>query len=380
MRRARERTVKGGNGRAIVSIQTGIANAVELVGMSADVNAGELIRPCVTASAFCGLVHGSVEVFVGWGGGGAHGGGGDLKDLSTNKKISIQRPLTLAEFDSLSFRSGHTKKKTHDDNNHELRDDCRRDLHMYKRYGSKTAFRCCACKTPEKIGEAFSYCSRCHITMYCSRECQQKDWKEGGHKKQCDAFRKFEEGWDRKTRRQMQRFLKKYNPLIAKLACIKFDQVRLTMEPTANLDDLSVLLHLRENPLQIERVTMIPVPPGERIAVGTRDTEPPRTGTQSCAVTLQLRNLCYGEYVSGPLSDPHPDLERYPLQFQSHMMQEFIAGTTRTINNMASKRLPDLLEAAERGANEGRADRAAYLLRAAERDASAGSADDPASG
>jgi hypothetical protein len=28
-------------------------------------------------------------------------------------------------------------------------------------------------------------CKQCHLAYYCSRECQRKDWVEGGHRKEC---------------------------------------------------------------------------------------------------------------------------------------------------------------------------------------------------
>ncbi|CAJ1953013.1 unnamed protein product [Cylindrotheca closterium] len=36
-------------------------------------------------------------------------------------------------------------------------------------------------------------CSKCTITYYCGRDCQRKDWKEGGHKQECKkiAAQKF---------------------------------------------------------------------------------------------------------------------------------------------------------------------------------------------
>ena len=35
---------------------------------------------------------------------------------------------------------------------------------------------CSNCKHPAKKGEDLKRCSRCHITRYCSIECQRKDW------------------------------------------------------------------------------------------------------------------------------------------------------------------------------------------------------------
>ena len=35
---------------------------------------------------------------------------------------------------------------------------------------------CSICKHPLKKGEDLKRCSRCHITRYCSEQCQKKDW------------------------------------------------------------------------------------------------------------------------------------------------------------------------------------------------------------
>ena len=29
-------------------------------------------------------------------------------------------------------------------------------------------------------------CARCHVTLYCGRECQKQHWKKGGHKQKCE--------------------------------------------------------------------------------------------------------------------------------------------------------------------------------------------------
>ena len=35
---------------------------------------------------------------------------------------------------------------------------------------------CSNCKRPPKKGEELKRCSRCHLTHYCSVQCQKKDW------------------------------------------------------------------------------------------------------------------------------------------------------------------------------------------------------------
>ena len=35
---------------------------------------------------------------------------------------------------------------------------------------------CSNCKRPPEKGEELKRCSRCHITRYCSIQCQRKDW------------------------------------------------------------------------------------------------------------------------------------------------------------------------------------------------------------
>ena len=35
---------------------------------------------------------------------------------------------------------------------------------------------CSNCKRPTKEGEELKHCSRCHLTCYCSVQCQKKDW------------------------------------------------------------------------------------------------------------------------------------------------------------------------------------------------------------
>lgn len=43
---------------------------------------------------------------------------------------------------------------------------------------------CCG-KTATKVPKGLLICGRCELMYYCSKECQQKDWVDGGHKKVC---------------------------------------------------------------------------------------------------------------------------------------------------------------------------------------------------
>jgi hypothetical protein len=50
----------------------------------------------------------------------------------------------------------------------------------------KTSVHMCGfCQAMDSVGNQFSVCGKCRVTYYCSRECQAKHWKTGGHKKSC---------------------------------------------------------------------------------------------------------------------------------------------------------------------------------------------------
>ena len=42
------------------------------------------------------------------------------------------------------------------------------------------------CRVCGKKGERYKHCSRCTCVYYCSVDCQRKDWKENGHKEECN--------------------------------------------------------------------------------------------------------------------------------------------------------------------------------------------------
>lgn len=45
---------------------------------------------------------------------------------------------------------------------------------------------CAQCKQIPKDG--LKRCGQCHVTLYCSRDCQLKHWKTGGHRTDCTGF------------------------------------------------------------------------------------------------------------------------------------------------------------------------------------------------
>lgn len=45
-------------------------------------------------------------------------------------------------------------------------------------------YRCVAC---EVVG-ATNVCYFCKVPRYCSKECQRRHWKVGGHKQECKEF------------------------------------------------------------------------------------------------------------------------------------------------------------------------------------------------
>jgi hypothetical protein len=49
----------------------------------------------------------------------------------------------------------------------------------------KLHLRCSSCKAEASADRKLLKCARCKVAQYCSKECQVRDWKEGGHKLKC---------------------------------------------------------------------------------------------------------------------------------------------------------------------------------------------------
>ncbi|OPL20497.1 hypothetical protein AM593_03248, partial [Mytilus galloprovincialis] len=45
---------------------------------------------------------------------------------------------------------------------------------------------CAQCKQIPKDG--LKRCGQCHVTLYCSRDCQLKHWKFSGHRSDCTGY------------------------------------------------------------------------------------------------------------------------------------------------------------------------------------------------
>ena len=60
--------------------------------------------------------------------------------------------------------------------------------------GSKATNLCFNCGVPEELPERkLSFCSKCHVSTYCSQKCQVADWKRvqrAGHKLSCAQYAK----------------------------------------------------------------------------------------------------------------------------------------------------------------------------------------------
>ncbi|KAM0279248.1 hypothetical protein ACHAQH_004705 [Verticillium albo-atrum] len=54
---------------------------------------------------------------------------------------------------------------------------------------------CAGCEKEERDGDVLMRCTGCGRARYCSKECQKKDWGEGGHKVDCKVFKAMAVTW-----------------------------------------------------------------------------------------------------------------------------------------------------------------------------------------
>lgn len=210
----------------------------------------------------------------------------------------------------------------------------------YRHFHAKDIVECQACGKAEDIlnDEQFPLCGRCHVVAYCSRECQQRDWRR--HKRNCAPNQ--EDPADRRLRRQLRRFLDKIQPLILMVGQCEFAKLKLRHGPNANLGRFTVVLNLSEGqPFQIESITMEPT-----------TNERPESMPGSTWRSLMVRSggtssMGVGEFFEETFSLPpsEEEAERFDVIKERHC---------RLINDMSSKRRQDLLAAARRGRDEGR--------------------------
>jgi len=59
-----------------------------------------------------------------------------------------------------------------------------------KRSPQAVLFHCAYCDKRETFIRQYRLCSKCRVAFYCSRECQEKDWKED-HRRACKGVRKL---------------------------------------------------------------------------------------------------------------------------------------------------------------------------------------------
>ena len=69
-----------------------------------------------------------------------------------------------------------------DNTNEELYREVKERIENLRSEWSK---RCGSCGKLASRKVKMTQCARCFSMWYCSKECQSKDWKEGGHKVDC---------------------------------------------------------------------------------------------------------------------------------------------------------------------------------------------------
>ena len=79
------------------------------------------------------------------------------------------------------------------------------------------ACTCTNCGKDEPPDVDFQECSNCNTTIYCSRNCQVKHWKQ--HKKICPKM--SGDQLEQRSWRRMTRFNRYYYPMVSKILAVK---------------------------------------------------------------------------------------------------------------------------------------------------------------
>lgn len=63
---------------------------------------------------------------------------------------------------------------------------CKKETEQYLGWASTAELLCHACGMNEHlVSDTMKRCSKCQAVYYCSRQCQEWDWRVGGHKQSC---------------------------------------------------------------------------------------------------------------------------------------------------------------------------------------------------
>lgn len=106
--------------------------------------------------------------------------------------------------------------------------------------GQEQPSYCRGCMKDIPVDEV-KWCSKCKRATYCSRECQVKDWREGGHKQACKLMRTMEVRAEKQgaSRREVKNAKKEEENLSQRGTALFFEQ-RENIILLASLSGLSI--------------------------------------------------------------------------------------------------------------------------------------------
>jgi MYND finger len=188
----------------------------------------------------------------------------------------------------------------------------------------------------------FPVCSICKSTNYCSKRCQQEDWKK--HKVYCQPAVEHQDPQLKQIERRVDRFRAKTVPLLEMIVCLKFYHYQLeNCNETHVLDRFEVRIVLGGLPFEIQAIYMIPKP------------ITPRQSKYFWELFVKNNDIigCVAVYVSScpVIKIPMDRKERKAL---ANKVELQIKDATNYINDMSTKRRPDLLAAVKRGHEAGK--------------------------